>query len=425
MREIIVGRTQQDIKKFGIKCTGYIGKHIVGEEEEAHLTNKIALDLLRPHVVLICGKRGSGKSYTAGVMMEEIALLPEKFRKNLTAVVIDTMGIYWATKLGNDQQLVLLDEWGLKTMKLEDRVKVYVPFKQKPEFEEADVPVDFGISIPPYEFSAEDWTLAFNLPMTNPIAISLQKAVNDLRKKEEKFQINDLISHVKDSRSIDTHNKSALENMLSVADQWGVFGEKGIKIEEIMKPGMVNVFDVSRLRATQAWSVRNLLVAMICREIYSQRIIARKEEELARVGGVEVKKRKPMVWLFMDEAHQFIPADTVTVSTNPILDIVKQGREPGISFVPMTQMPNKIHQDVVSQCDMVISHRLTSKNDLDALHAVMQTYLMEDIWKYIDSLPKWVGSAIILDDNSERIYTVQVRPRYTWHAGEAAIAVTG
>jgi len=32
-------------------------------------------------------------------------------------------------------------------------------------------------------------------------------------------------------------------------------------------------------------------------------------------------------------------------------------------------------------------------------------------------------SAIILDDNSERIYSIQFRPRYSWHAGEAAIAV--
>ena len=87
-------------------------------------------------------------------------------------------------------------------------------------------------------------------------------------------------------------------------------------------------------------------------------------------------------------------------------------------------MPNKIHQDVISQCDIVISHRLTSKNDLDALHAVMQTYLAEDLWKTIDSLPRWNGSAIILDDNSERIYSAQIRPRYSWHAGEAAIAVT-
>jgi len=425
MHEIIVGRSQKDLEKFGANCTGFIGKHIVGKGEEAHLTNKIVLDLLRPHVILITGKRGAGKSYSAGVIMEEIALLPKEYRNNLTTVVIDTMGIYWATKLANEQQVVLLNDWGLKTKDLSDRTKIYVPYKQKAEFEEADVSVDFGLSIPPYEFSAEDWSLAFNLPMTNPLSISLQKAVNDLKKKEEKFQIDDLISSIKDSRVIDTRTKSALENMLSVANQWGVFGEEGIKMEEIMKPGMINVLDVSRLRATEAWSVRNLLVALICREIYNQRILARKQEELARVGEVELKGRKPMVWLFMDEAHQFIPSDIQTVSTNPLLTIVKQGREPGISFIPMTQMPNKLHQDVISQCDMVISHRLTSKNDLDALHAVMQTYLMEDIWKYIDSLPKWVGSAIILDDNSERIHTIQVRPRYSWHAGEAAIAITG
>ncbi len=424
MREIIVGRTEKDLKDHGIKCTGYIGKHIVGEGEETHLTNKIALDLLRPHIILVCGKRGSGKSYCGGVIMEELALLPKAFRKNLTTVVIDTMGIYWSTKLPNEAQLVLLDKWGMKAKNLGDRTKVYVPFKQKKSFEEAEIPVDFGISIPPYEFSAEDWTLAFNLPMTNPIAISLQRVVNRLTKRGEKFQIDDLISEIRDDRAIDTHTKSALDNMLTVADQWGVFGEEGIRIDEIMKPGMINIFDVSRLRATEAWSVRNLLVALIAREIYDQRILARKQEELAKMGEVELKERKPMVWLIMDEAHQFVPSDTVTVSTNPLLTIVKQGREPGISFVPMTQMPNKLHQDVISQCDMVISHRLTSKNDLDALHAVMQTYLKEDIWKYIDALPRWIGAAIILDDNSERIRTVQVRPRFSWHAGEAAIAVS-
>ncbi|MDI6826760.1 MAG: ATP-binding protein [Candidatus Aenigmarchaeota archaeon] len=424
MREIIVGRRKEDLEEYGTKCTGYIGKHIVGEAEEAHLTNPIVLDLLRPHVILISGKRGMGKSYSAGVIMEEIALLPEQFRKNLTAVVIDTMGIYWSTKLPNEQQVVQLDQWSLKPTGLKDRVKVYVPFEQKPVFEEANIPVDFGISISPHEFTGEDWSLAFNLPMTNPLAVSLQKAVNRLRDRSEKFSMDDLMSEIRDDRATDTRTKSTLDSMLSVASQWGVFGEEGIRIEEIMKPGMINVFDVSRLRATEAWSVRNLLVALIARKVYEQRVMARKQEELARMGEIELKERKPMVWIFMDEAHQFIPSDAMTVSTNPILTIVKQGREPGISFIPLTQMPNKVHQDVISQCDMVISHRLTSKDDLQALHAVMQTYLAEDIGKYIDSLPRWLGTAIILDDNSERIYTVQVRPRLSWHAGEAAIAVT-
>ena len=424
MNEIIVGRRKEDLEEFGSKCTGYIGKHIVGKGEEAHLTNPILIDFLRPHVILISGKRGEGKSYSAGVIAEEIALLPEEYRKNLTVIIIDTMGIYWSSKLPNQEQAVLLERWGLKPRGLEDRVKVYVPFKEKKSFEEAGVPVDFGVSIPPHEFSAEDWTLAFNLPMTNPIAIGLQKIVNELKRREEKFEIDDMISRIRDDKTLDTHTKSALENMLSVANEWGVFGEEGVKMEEMMKPGFINVLDVSRLRATEAWSVRNLLVALITRKVYEERVLARKQEELARIGEIELRERKPMVWLVMDEAHQFCPSDSVTVSTYPILTLVKQGREPGISFVPMTQMPNKIHQDIISQCDMVISHRLTSKADLDALSAVMQTYLKEEIWKSIDSLPRgWRGSAIILDDNSERMYSIQVRPRYSWHAGEAARAV--
>ena len=424
MNEIIVGRRKEDLEEFGIKCAGYIGKHIVGEGEEAHLTNPILLDFLRPHVILITGKRGEGKSYSAGVIAEEIVLLPEEFRKNLTVIMIDTMGIYWSSKLPNEEQAVLLERWGLKARGLEDRVKVYVPFKEKKSFEEAGVPVDFGVSIPPHEFSAEDWTLAFNLPMTNPIAIGLQKIVNELKKREERFEIDDMVSRIRDDKTLDTHTKSALENMLSVANEWGVFGEEGVKMEEMMKPGLINVLDVSRLRAIEAWSVRNLLVALVARKVYEERVLARKQEELARIGEIELKERKPMIWLMMDEAHNFCPSDSVTVSTHPILTLVKQGREPGISFVPLTQMPNKIHQDVISQCDMVISHRLTSKADLEALSAVMQIYLKEEIWKSIDSLPRgWRGSAIILDDNSERMYSIQVRPRYSWHAGEAARAV--
>ncbi len=421
--EIVIGRRPDDLEKYGIQATGYAGKNVVGVGEEAHLTNKIVLDLLRPHLILVTGKRGSGKSYSGGIIIEEIASLPDEFRKNLTSVVIDPMGIYWSTKLPNEDQIVLLDQWGMKPKGLAERTRVFVPFSQKKEFLEADMPVDFGISIPPYEFSGEEWSLAFQLPLTNPISLGLQKFVNRFHEIGEKFTIDELISTIKDSTTLDTRVKSALDNMLSVADKWGVFGEEGVPMEEVMKAGTINVFDVSKLRATEAWSVRNLLVALIARKVYEKRVWARKLEELAKIGTVQLKERFPMVWVMIDEAHNFCPSDVETVSTGPILTIVKQGREPGISFVPITQMPNKLHPDIVSQADTVISHRLTSKSDLDALQAVMQTYLMEDIWKSIDALPKWKGSAIILDDNSERIYTVQMRPRFSWHAGEAAIAV--
>ena len=53
----------------------------------------------------------------------------------------------------------------------------------------------------------------------------------------------------------------------------------------------------------------------------------------------------------------------------------------------------------------------------------MQSNMMEDIKDYINKLPRQKGSAIILDDNSERVYTVQIRPRLSWHAGGSPIAI--
>ena len=72
MEKIVVGRGREDMKKYGEQGTVYIGKHIVGEGEESHLTNPVFMDVVRPHVVLISGKRGSGKSYS-GCVMAEIA----------------------------------------------------------------------------------------------------------------------------------------------------------------------------------------------------------------------------------------------------------------------------------------------------------------------------------------------------------------
>jgi len=420
--ETVVGRTKEDLQNFGTKGVGYIGKHIVGTGEDAHITTKVLVDLLRPHIILISGKRGTGKSYVGGIFMEEIAMLPEELRKNIAVVVIDTMGIFWSLKRPNEQQIDLLRAWNLEPRGF-DNVRVLVPFKQLQQFKDAGIPVDEGISILPWEFSAEEWTLAFNLKRTDPASVALEKNVNQLLEGKGKFMIEDLIEKIRDDREVVQEVKDSLANMLTVAAQWGVFGSQGVDIEKIVQPGQISVVDVSRLKSSEAWSVRNFLVATIAKKIYEYRVLARKEEEIAKLEGTEMKKKYPIVWLIADEAHNWAPSDYDTVSSEPFKTIAKQGREPGVSLVAITQMPNKLHQDILSQADMVISHRLTSKADIDALHAVMQTYLLESIWKYINELPRWPGAAIILDDNLEKMFSVNVRPRLSWHAGGTAVVI--
>ena len=92
-------------------------------------------------------------------------------------------------------------------------------------------------------------------------------------------------------------------------------------------------------------------------------------------------------------------------------------------MVFVTQQPNKLHEAAISQCDLIIAHRLTAKQDIDSLRNIMQTYLKYDLQEYIDALPRVKGAAIILDDNSERIYAVRIRPRLSWHAGGSPIAI--
>ena len=41
----------------------------------------------------------------------------------------------------------------------------------------------------------------------------------------------------------------------------------------------------------------------------------------------------------------------------------------------------------------------------------------------MNELPNLKGGAIILDDNSERLYPVRIRPRFTWHGGESPAAI--
>lgn len=416
--ETVVGRTREDTEKFGTDYSGYIGKHIVGTGEDAHLTTPVKIDLLKPHVILCCGKRGSGKSYSIAVVLEEILQLEKKFGEKIASVVFDPVGIYWSMKFPNEQQSDLLRKWQMEPKGF-PQIKVYVPVELRQSYENAGVPVDYTIAISPREFSPDDWVLAFNFERTGEFAINIERTINNLL-EEKKFGIDDIIIKIKDDEQMSQHTKNVLVSYFEVAKSWGIFSEEGMSVRDIIKGGEISVIDLSRVKGEE-WGVRNLLAAWITRQVYRERTIARKEEELAKIELRETKKIFPVTVLVFEEAHNFIPSGKQTVSSEPIKTIAKQGREPGVSLIVITQMPNKIHQDVLSQCDLVISFRLTSKDDLDALHAVSQTYMQEDLWKYINSLPRgWPGCCVIIDDNLEKVFSVNIRPRISWHSGATA-----
>ncbi len=417
MPEIIAGRDWKDMQEFKSKGLLDIGKNIVGTGTETHTTTPIKMDVLRPHIVTIVGKRGSGKSYTGMVIAEEICKLPENIRNNLCVVTIDTQGVFWTMKYPNNKQRDLLYQWDLKPQGF--GVEEYIPVGQTENFDNADIPYDKTFSFKPSELNITDWCYALGFEQNELEGILLSRA---LEKMEGNYSIDGIAKKINE-QDFDEKIKLKVENMLLNAKKWGIFSEKGTDIYEFLKPGKLVIFDVSLFSGGAGWSVRSLIIGLIMKKIYEARILARKEEEIATIEDLNKKRKIPLCWIVTDEAHNFVPAKGSTAATDITLTVIRQGRQPGISQVFITQMPDKLHSDVISQTDLIIAHRLTSQRDINSLKAIMQTYMLYDISKYLDELPKLKGTAIVLDDNSERLYKTQIRPRQSWHGGESPVAL--
>ncbi len=428
--DIIIGRDASDKQKFGDRGLVFIGKGFVKMGQYTSLSNRILMDVVRSHVVLVAGKRGSGKSYTLGAIAEELTNLPKEINQNIASLIFDTMGIYWTMKFRNEKDRDLLQEWGLKTKSLP--AKVFVPFGHYDSYVQKGVPVDERFALDVTELNPEDWIITFELNMINPISVLIERTITGLKSKG-RFGVGDIIEQFKEDDKSPQEIKNAAISLFEAARTWGVFSEKGkdaTQIRDLIPSGTTSILDLSVYNSIGTFNVRALVISLICRKIFNERMDSRKKEEIDAIGkGANYLsstsiKDTPLTWIFIDEAHEFLPLNGKTAATDALIQLLREGRQPGVSLVLATQQPGQIHKDVMTQSDIVISHRVTAKPDLDALSYIMQSYLTDSINKYMNDLPSLKGSAIILDDNSERIYPMRVRPRFTWHGGEAPTAIS-
>lgn len=435
MFDIIIGRSESDKQALGNKGAIFIAKHYVKMGRTVSLSNNVYLDVTRSHVFFIVGKRGSGKSYTMGVIAEGISDLPEEIRNNISVILLDTMGIYWTMKYPNNKDKELLKEWGLKSKSLD--VKIFTPSGYFENYKRKGIPTDFPFSVKPSELDATDWTQSFSVQSNSPIGVLIEKTIYNLKESGKDFSISQIITALDSDKEYDNTVKYAAKNLFLNAKNWGIFEQEKNKIKatplsELAKAGQVTVLDLS-CYATMAnsWNIKSLVVGLIAEKLFVQRMTARKNEEYQQVhksvnlfSDEAIKKMDfPMVWLVIDEAHEFLPHEGKTLATDPLVTILREGRQPGISLILASQQPGKIHTDVMTQSDVVIAHRITAKIDTEALGALMQSYMREGLVQQLDDLPRVKGAAIIFDDNNERMYPIRMRPRMTWHGGEDPSAI--
>ena len=376
----------------------YIGKDIDTDLEKY-------LDDAKSRAILVCGKRGGGKSYTLGVLAEEIY----KSRKNII-LMVDPMGIFHTMSLPNNEQQDLVWKWGASPAGVP--VTVIVPGDPEKRYGGRDIIKEMenrgvkfqALRINPSDVTPESWCESFKYSINEPSGIALHKAIRRCKTKLKKdFFIPDIIEAVElDARAVN-QTKDALINRLESAREWNIFEE--IQYREFwqtLNPNTINILDLSTIDSGR-YGRRPLIVSVLCRDVFFKRSIARRREEL------NLPVDMPKIWLLIDEAHQYVPAGKSSLSKEAIIRWVKEGRQPGLSLVVASQQPSAIDAEVLSQCDVIISHSITIKEDKDSLNKLTKDYMKGELKTYINKIGR-IGEAILVDDFKEEVSRIKVRP---------------
>lgn len=385
---------------------------------DSSLGSNVYIDIIHPHIVLICGKRGYGKSHTIGVFIEEIARLEKKVKNNLGVVVFDTLGIFWTTQFPNNVDAEELNRWKQDPEGFD--INLLVPKKFVEEYKNKGIDVD-SFSIRVSELSPYHWCQLFDVKETDPLGIILTRNVLKMQSSSTRFSINELLTRIQNDMRGDDMVKDAAENFLTTADSWGVFDKDGLSIRDFVKRGNITILDLSHLPNPV---LKSIVATLVSEKIFEERIRERKIHEFKKIGVDVEETGMPMVWLAVDEAQLFLPNNKEVLSKDVLInEWMRQGRQPGLSLVLATQRPSALESEVLSHSDIIICHRLTAQEDIDALSRIRPTYMHSDIKESIKKIGDEKGVALIIDDTSESAHIIKIRPRLSWHGGAESLVI--
>ena len=78
--------------------------------------------------------------------------------------------------------------------------------------------------------------------------------------------------------------------------------------------------------------------------------------------------------LVLEEAHRYINAtiQETKLGSYYIDKLAREGRKFGIGLIVSSQVPSMLSYEIISQCNSVVMHKITSKKDLEFLRGVMR-----------------------------------------------------
>jgi len=367
-------------KSLGLKSKSggiYIG---VLETDRSTPVYVDANKLLQKHVCVLA-KTGAGKSYTVGVLIEELA------EKGISAVIIDPHGEYSSLKVPNknSKELELMEKFGIEP-------KGYANVIEFTPYLSINPSADRRFVLDITKISPRDLTDALPTKIPDTQKALILEAVKTARTFGS-YTIDDIINIVNQSGSKSKWN--IITNLESLKES-KIFDGAPVKVEDLVKPGIVSIIN---LKGAQP-EVQQLVVMTIATELFE----ARKRGAL-----------NPFL-LLLEEAHNFCPERGLAnaISSKIIRTIASEGRKFGIGLCVVSQRPARIDKNVLSQCNTQIILKITNPNDLRAISQSIEGFT-PDLEEEIKELQ--AGVALIVGEVVEQPIIARIRVKHSHHGG--------
>jgi len=125
----------------------------------------------------------------------------------------------------------------------------------------------------------------------------------------------------------------------------------------------------------------------------------------------EKKLKKPFL-VVIEECHEYIPEKSgMGEAGKMLIKIGKRGRKHGLGIVGISQRPADVKKDFITQCDWLVWHRLTWRNDTKVVGRILGREYADAVEELAD------GEGFLVADWADAIQRVQFHRKRTFDAG--------
>jgi uncharacterized protein len=377
--------------------SAYVGSLLTRSAGDVPIVLSIK-DVVSTHLAILAST-GAGKSYTAGVLVEEL-MMPYN---RASVLVVDPHGEYDTLRSIEADARFRADGGYQPEVKIftHDRIKVRVS-----SLTEADI-----------KYLLPEGT---SDKMLHYLSQAYRKLTAGERGERGTWGYHDLRDAVteekygeEDGRGGSGGNVGSIDALLWRLDSRfdrpdSIFSDHDhIPLNELFKPGRCTVLQLSDIEQNE----QQVVVATLLRRVNKARVLTVRSEA---VPGSDNDLPYP-VFTLLEEAHRFAPAGQTVVSTNILKQILSEGRKFGVGIGLITQRPGKLDQDVLSQCMTQIIMRIVNPIDQDTVAKSVEGAGRQ----LLDELPALTkGQAVISGVGVNTPVMCRVRERITRHGGE-------